>query len=230
MQILVVDTDRKLSQELTSFFEHEGFATTCAHDGERGLQLARRGQFDLMILELVLPRLGGLQLLRQLRVDSNLPVLMLSNRAEDVDRIVGLELGADDYVAKPVNPRELVARIRAIARRTISPAEQLAINGVVLRPVSRSVTCNRRPVSLTTVEFDILEKLMRAAGRVVSREELSGLRNGESSNQFDRSIDMHISRIRRKLGGPEAPVRIKTIHRVGYQFLREEPAEQTYTA
>lgn len=223
MHVLIVDSDRALCEELRAYLEGEAFSVTMIHDGEQGLETARSEAVDILVMDVVLPRLGGLQLLRQLRSHSNVPVLVLSARAEEVDRIVGLELGADDYMAKPCNHRELSARLRAIGRRTKSPVDDVSVSGVTLRAASRSVTLRGQPVSLTTVEFEILSRLIRSAGQVVTRQELTGTRDGEHPDPFDRSIDMHISRLRRKLDGHGAGPLIKTIHGVGYQFLCEDP-------
>jgi two-component system response regulator CpxR len=174
-----------------------------------------------VILDVMLPGLDGFEILRRLRKESRVPVLMLTARADDVDRIVGLELGADDYLPKPFNPRELVARVRAILRRyepRTSAAARLEVNGVALDPATRQVTVDGQAVDLTTFEFDILEILMRAAGRVLSRDDLMENLYNRKATPFDRSIDMHISHIRRKLE-TKRPF-IKTIRSVGYQFLR----------
>jgi two-component system response regulator CpxR len=170
----------------------------------------------------MLPGLDGFEILRRLRKQSRVPVLMLTARGEDVDRIIGLELGADDYLPKPFNPRELVARVKAILRRyearTESSAGRIEVNGIVLDPGTRAVSTNGQPVELTTFEFDILELLMRSAGRVLSRDALMENLYNRKATPFDRSIDMHISHLRRKLetGRPL----IKTIRGVGYQFVR----------
>jgi two-component system response regulator CpxR len=173
----------------------------------------------------MLPSLNGFEVLQGIRTRSSAPVLMLTARGEDVDRIVGLELGADDYLPKPFNPRELSARIRAILRRVESHAAagvggRIEINGVALDPGTREVRADGQPVELTTFEFDILEQLMRGAGRVLSRDALMESLYNRKATPFDRSIDMHVSHLRRKLeaGRP----RIKTIRGVGYQFLRDQ--------
>jgi two-component system, OmpR family, response regulator CpxR len=166
----------------------------------------------------MLPGLDGFEILKRLRAESKTPVLMLTARGQDVDRIVGLELGADDYLPKPFNPRELSARIKAILRRTEAKSNRgrVEVNGVVLDPGTREVTCEGKPVEITTLEFDILEQLMRNAGRVVSRDGLMESLYNRKATPFDRSIDMHVSHLRRKLEGGR-PV-IKTIRGVGYQF------------
>jgi two-component system, OmpR family, response regulator CpxR len=221
VRLLLIDDDTELCSLLTEFLTGEGFAVESVHEGRRGLERALHGGFNLVILDVMLPGLDGFEILRRLRKESRVPVLMLTARADDVDRIVGLELGADDYLPKPFNPRELVARVRAILRRyepRTSAAARLEVNGVALDPATRQVTVDRQAVDLTTFEFDILEILMRAAGRVLSRDDLMENLYNRKATPFDRSIDMHISHIRRKLE-TKRPF-IKTIRSVGYQFLK----------
>ncbi len=218
MRLLIVDDDVELCSLLQQFFEREGFAVECAHDGQSGLELAKQGGYDLIILDVMLPGMDGFESLKRLRAESRVPVLMLTARGQDVDRIVGLELGADDYLPKPFNPRELAARVKAILRRTEAKANRgrLEVNGVVLDPGTRAVTLDGKPVEVTTLEFDILEQLMRNAGHVVSRDGLMESLYNRKATPYDRSIDMHVSHLRRKLEGAR-PV-IKTIRGVGYQF------------
>jgi two-component system response regulator CpxR len=222
VRILLIDDDVELCSLLAEFLKREGFDMEHEHDGNRGLDRALHGGFDLVILDVMLPGLDGFEILRRLRRESQIPVLMLTARGEDVDRIVGLELGADDYLPKPFNPRELAARVRAILRRlearSTASAGRLEVNGVVLDPASREVSANGRRVELTTFEFDILEMLMRAAGRVLSRDDLMESMYNRKATPFDRSIDMHISHLRKKLETGQ-PL-IKTIRGVGYQFCR----------
>ena len=224
MHILLVDDDAELCSLLREFLQREGFVVECAHDGNLGLAMAARPGVDLVILDVMLPGLDGFEILRRLRAESKVPVIMLTARGEDVDRIVGLELGADDYLPKPFNPRELAARIRAILRRyeprpAGAPASpRLEMNGVALDPGSREVITNGEKVELTTFEFDILEMLMRSAGRVLSRDALMENFYNRKATPFDRSIDMHISHLRKKLNRGESL--IKTIRGVGYQFSR----------
>jgi len=229
VRLLLIDDDTELCALLTEFLKGEGFAVEAVHEGHRGLDRALHGGFQLVILDVMLPGLDGFEILRRLRKESHVPVLMLTARADDVDRIIGLELGADDYLPKPFNPRELVARVRAILRRYEprgSAGQRIEVNGVTLDPATRQVTVDGQTVELTTFEFDILESLMRAAGRVLSRDDLMEDLYNRKSTPFDRSIDMHISHIRRKLE-TKRPI-IKTIRSVGYQFLREahEEAEE----
>ena len=225
MNILVIDDDAELCSLLGEFLRREGFTMDCEHEGHRGLQKAAQPGVDLIVLDVMLPGLDGFEILRRLRRESKVPVIMLTARGEDVDRIVGLELGADDYLPKPFNPRELAARIRAVLRRyELRPVpeghagQRLEINGVTLDPGSREVHSRGKRVDLTTFEFDILEMLMRAAGRVLSRDALMENLYSRKATPFDRSIDMHISHLRKKLEEGEAL--IKTIRGVGYQFCR----------
>jgi two-component system response regulator CpxR len=190
------------------------------HDGNKGLSAALGGGYDLMVLDVMLPGMDGFEILRRVRRESRLPVLMLTARGEDEDRIIGLELGADDYLPKPFNTRELVARVRAIMRRLEErrPGVKFEVNGISIDPGTRDVTRNGEPVEVTTFEFDILEALMRAAGRVVSRDDLMEELYGRKATPFDRSVDMHISHLRKKLES-DKPL-IKTVRGVGYQFVR----------
>ncbi|HLH17658.1 MAG TPA: response regulator transcription factor [Bryobacteraceae bacterium] len=223
MHILLVDDDAELCTLLSQFLTREGFTVDYENEGQRGLERALKGDVDLMVLDVMLPGLDGFAILRRLREKSKLPVIMLTARGEDVDRIVGLELGADDYLPKPFNPRELAARIRAILRRyearpAAAGAPRLEVNGIALDPGSREVFAQGRRVDLTTFEFDILEMLMRNAGRVLSRDALMENFYNRKATPFDRSIDMHISHLRKKL--EHGDTLIKTIRGVGYQFCR----------
>jgi two-component system response regulator CpxR len=222
VRILLVDDDVELCALLQELLKREGFEVQMEHDGAKGLERARSGgPFDLIVLDVMLPRLDGFDVLRQLRRFSKVPVLMLTARGEDVDRIVGLELGADDYLPKPFNPRELTARIHAILRRVDArPADsrRLEINGVALDPGTREVFKDGKPVEMTTLEFDILEMLMRAAGRVLSRDVLMENLYNRKATPFDRSIDMHLSHLRKKLETDRTL--FKTVRGVGYQFCR----------
>src|SRR5579864_3565729 len=220
MRLLIVDDDMELCSLLKEFLQREGFTAECIHEGRSGLEAAKQGNYDLIVLDVMLPGLDGFELLKQLRRESRVPVLMLTARGEDVDRIVGLELGADDYLPKPFNPRELTARVKAILRRTEAKLNRgrIEVNGVALDPGTREVTSDGKPIEVTTLEFDILEHLMRNAGRVVSRDGWMESLYNRKATPFDRSIDMHVSHLRRKLEG-ERPV-IKTIRGVGYQFVQ----------
>jgi DNA-binding response OmpR family regulator len=229
-KILLADDDEELCQLLSDFLVREGFTVDLAHDGENTLRLAANGGYDALILDVMLPHRSGLDVLRDLRRGSHVPVLMLTALGEDIDRILGLELGADDYVPKPCNPREIAARLRAILRRTRGDSDgtridDLSIGPVSLRAASRSVMLRGEPVTLTGTEFNILAALMRDAGRVVSKDTLSQAVLGRPLGPFDRSIDVHISKLRRKLGpAADGESLINTIHRGGYLFrvVKEE--------
>jgi two-component system response regulator CpxR len=222
VHLLLIDDDAELCSLLGEFLKREGFTVDCEHEGHRGLEKALQPGIDLVVLDVMLPGIDGFEILRRLRQKSKVPVIMLTARGEDVDRIVGLELGADDYLPKPFNPRELAARIRAILRRyearPAEPANRLEINGVALDPGTREVLSDGKRADLTTFEFDILEMLMRSAGRVLSRDALMENFYNRRATPFDRSIDMHISHLRKKLEHGDAL--IKTIRGVGYQFCR----------
>jgi two-component system response regulator CpxR len=218
VKVLVIDDDVELCGLLGEFLQREGFDVDFEHHGKRGLERALQPGHDLVVLDVMLPGLDGFEILRRLREKSRIPILMLTARGEDVDRIVGLDLGADDYLAKPFNPRELSARIRAILRRVSAPPSggHIEVNGVALDPGSRQVRCDGRDVEVTTLEFDILELLVRAAGRPVSRDELTESLYNRKATPFDRSIDMHVSHLRKKL--EHGRTLIKTIRGEGYQF------------
>jgi two-component system response regulator CpxR len=221
--ILMIDDDRELCEMVAEYLAPEGFKVDAVHNGERGLERALDPKYSLILLDVMLPGMNGFDLLRKLRTTSNTRVLLLTARGEEVDRIVGLEIGADDYLPKPFNPRELLARIRAVLRRSgkeNAPAEaEIAVGDVVLDPRSRTVRRDSEPVELTAVEFNLLEVLLRSAGKIVDREQLATIALGRSLNAFDRSIDMHISKLRRKLGElPGGGERIKTIRSAGYLY------------
>jgi two-component system response regulator CpxR len=223
-RILVIDDDIDLCELLTDYLTTEGFAVEVVHEGEAGAAQALAGDYELVVLDVMLPGINGFEVLRRIRAGSATPVLMLTARGDDVDRIVGLEMGADDYLPKPFNPRELVARIRAVQRRTATataPGEELAVGDVTLNLGARSVLVGGVPVELTSVEFSLLEVLVRQAGQVVSREELSLQALGRELNAYDRSTDVHVSSLRRKLGtlGEESE-RIKTVRGIGYFYTR----------
>ena len=217
VRVLIIDDDTELCALLQEFLEREGLRVTVEHDGIQGLELASSDAFDLIVLDLMLPGLDGFGLLKRLRTKSRIPVLVLTARGEDEDRIVGLDLGADDYLAKPFNPRELLARVRAILRRVqVRSKGKIEVNGVTIDPGTREVFCDQRPVEMTTLEFDILETLVRSAGSVVSRDALMETMYNRKSTPFDRSIDMHVSHLRRKLETNRTL--IKTVRGIGYQF------------
>lgn len=218
-QVLLADDDVELSAMLKEYLEREGYSVTAVHDGEAAARLAPG--FQIVVLDVMMPRLDGIEALRRIRQSSRVPVIMLTARGDDVDRIVGLELGADDYVPKPCSPRELAARLRAILRRTQpQPAEgPLSVGALVLWPEKRRAEWKSRTLELTSTEFNLLEVLMRNAGRVVSKKELSEAGLGRPLARFDRSIDVHLSSIRHKLG--EAAALIHTVRGVGYHLAKE---------
>src|SRR5579863_1378656 len=225
-RILVIDDDAELCGLVGEYLKPEGFQIEAVHDGTRGLERALNGDYLLIVLDVMLPGLNGFDLLRRLRVASKTPVLLLTARGEDVDRIVGLEIGADDYLPKPFNPRELVARIRAILRRTQEEKndekripEMLRVGDVELDPATRTVREKGKPIELTSVEFNLLQVLLQEAGRVVTREFLVDAVLSRKFSPFDRSIDMHVSKIRKKLGDSDnGSDHIKTVRGVGYIF------------
>src|ERR1700719_75415 len=230
--VLVVDDDIELCALVQEYLTAEGFSLKAVHDGEQGLQQAMTGDYSLVVLDVMLPGINGFEVLRRVRAVSRLPVLLLTARGEEVDRIVGLEIGADDYLPKPFNPRELVARIRAILRRThgegksaSSLPEVLRVGEVELDPATRTVLRDGKPVDLTSVEFNLLEVLLREAGRVVPRERLVNAVLSRKFSPFDRSIDMHVSKVRKKLGDTDSDEHIKTIRGVGYIFARPREAK-----
>jgi len=227
-RILVIDDDVELCGLLSEYLSAEGFEAEFANDGESGLRVALEGTYALITLDVMLPGINGFEVLRRIRGTSHVPVLLLTARGEEVDRIVGLEIGADDYLPKPFNPRELVARIRAILRRTKEPkatapgeTELVRVGDVELDPATRAVKQAGKSLDLTSVEFNLLEVLLREAGRVVTRERLASMVLGRKFSPFDRSIDMHVSKLRRKLGDSESDMEhIKTVRGVGYIFAR----------
>lgn len=226
--ILMIDDDVELSSLLSEYLGKFGYRTTSAHTAADGRSHLRRGEFDLVILDLMLPDGDGLTLCREIRNDRDVPIVMLTARGDVADRVVGLELGADDYLAKPFEPRELVARIDSVLRRAklrVSTKE-LVCGGLRLEPETRRVTLDGRALELTTTEFELLGILMASGGRVMSRDRLlEKLRGLDAGEVFDRSIDMLVSRVRRKLGDDSrSPRFIKTIWRTGYQFVGADDA------
>ena len=220
-RVLIIDDDEELCELVSEYLTVEGFQTEAVHDGESGLEKARAEQHDLVILDVMLPRKNGFDVLRDLRQSSTIPVLMLTARGDDMERIVGLEIGADDYLPKPFNPRELVARIRAILRRVLEAneskqisSEKIQVGDVEVGLAARSATRNGEDLNLTSVEFDLLVALLREAGKVVRKEDLSLDVLEREVSPFDRSLDMHISNLRKKLDND----RIKTIRSVGYIY------------
>ncbi|MCP5247150.1 MAG: response regulator transcription factor [Candidatus Accumulibacter sp.] len=226
-RVLLVDDDVELASMLREYLEQEGFEADTVHDGDSGVRAALSGRYAIAVLDVMMPRLNGVEVLRRIRVASRLPVLMLTARGDDIDRIIGLELGADDYVPKPCSPRELVARLRAILRRAAATADAaLADDPLVVGPLNmwperRSAQWNQQPLELTSTEYSLLEALARQAGRVVSKGDLSELALGRPLARFDRSIDVHVSSIRQKLGTrPDGTSWIQTVRGQGYQLVK----------
>lgn len=224
--VLLVDDDVELAEMLGDYLAQEGFVVSTAHDGESGLLEALSGKYAIAVLDVMMPRLSGIEVLRRLRASSKMPVLMLTARGDDMDRIVGLELGADDYVPKPCLPRELAARLRAILRRSApasgTSAPPLLIGALSVRPEQRRVEWQGEPVDLTSTEFNLLEVLARHAGKPVSKSDLSEQALGRPLARFDRSIDVHLSSIRHKLGSlADGRSCIQTVFRQGYQLIRD---------
>jgi two-component system response regulator CpxR len=225
-RVLIIDDDAELGELLGEFLANEDFTLEFAEDGASGLRKALTGGYALIVLDVMLPGLNGFEVLRQLRAQSQVPVLMLTARGDDVDRIVGLEIGADDYLPKPFNPRELVARVHAILRRMMTKpelaapeTELISVGDVELEPRARMVRRNGQIVDLTTAEFDLLRVLLQQAGQVVPREQLFQEVLGREFAVFDRSIDNHVSSLRRKLGARINGIdRIKSVRNVGYQY------------
>ena len=230
-RILIVDDDVGLCEVLAERLASEGFTLEAVHEGIRGLERARSGDHALVILDLMLPGLAGLEVLRSLRPHSGIPVLILTARGEDVDRILGLEIGADDYLPKPFHPRELIARIRAILRRTMAPeaaTQQLTAGDISLDLRAREAWIHQHKLHLTSVEFSLLEAFLRQAGHVVSREQLTETVLGRRVvGPFDRVIDVHVSNLRKKLGESPAGERIKAVRGAGYQFVPRAESGKT---
>jgi two-component system, OmpR family, response regulator CpxR len=228
--ILVIDDDIELCELLTDYLQPEGFEVETVNDSGQGIDRALSGEHSLVVLDVMLPKVSGFEVLRRIRSFSSIPVLMLTARGDEVDRIVGLEMGADDYLPKPFNPRELVARLRAIHRRTEgvtrdqedrSADEVLAVGDLVLENRTMVVRKEGREVVMTAAEFSLLQELLRMAGRVVGREELTEKVLGRKLSMFDRSIDVHVSSLRKKLGAQINGVeRIKTVRSVGYMYAK----------
>jgi len=233
-RVLLVDDDVELGELVREYLQREGIALDAEADGARAVERALSGDYQLTVLDVMLPGVSGFDLLRGIRATSRVPVLMLTARGDDVDRIVGLELGADDYLSKPFNPRELVARIRAILRRTQSAAAagqasrlpgRLSVDDLEMELGHRVVRRAGTPLELTAVEFSVLEILVRAAGSVVRRDDLARSALGRNLLPFDRSIDVHVSRLRKKLGPrPGGGERITALRAVGYMYAREGAA------
>lgn len=222
---MIIDDDEELCELVSEYLTVEGFDISCVNDGETGLKQALTGDYDMAILDVMLPKMNGFDVLRNLREESKLPVIMLTARGDDMERIVGLEIGADDYLPKPFNPRELAARLRAILRRTSSAEtdgdaqDKFDVDGVQLSAAARIATRDGEELNLTSVEFGLLHELLKEAGKIVKKEELSERVLERKLSPYDRSLDMHISNLRKKLGPrSDGSERIKTIRSVGYIY------------
>ena len=220
--ILVVDDESKIVQLARDYLEHSGFKVICAGDGSTALAAARAEKPDLIVLDLGLPGLNGLDVARVLRRDSRVPIIMLTARADESDKLVGLELGADDYITKPFSPKELVARVRAVLRRVENVeagAETIRAADVTLDLARMRVTAGERAVELTATEFQLLSALARQPGRVFTRAQLLDAVRGVAFESYERAIDAHIKNIRRKLEpDPRKPRYLLTVYGVGYKF------------
>lgn len=232
VEVLIVDDDVELCELVTEYLVQEGYAVECVYDGSRALERLAETTPDLVVLDVMLPGVNGFEVLRRIRDRCDVPVIMLTARGEEVDRVVGLELGADDYMPKPFSPRELTARMKAVLRRVevagteheSGRAKALVVGDIRLDLGARTVTVSGEEVRLTGIEFSLLEQLVRNAGTIVDRGELSREVLGRRASTFDRSLDVHLSNLRKKLGPlADGGERIKTVRGVGYIYVR--PAE-----
>lgn len=224
LRVLIVDDDARLFELLRSYLDQNGIGAEAARDGQAALRALEQGGFDAVLLDIMMPGMDGLSVLRKLRETSDLPVLMLTAKGDETDRVVGLELGADDYLPKPFSPRELLARLRAVVRRTQSREikKRLSISGVQVDLESRRVERGGSAIELTGLEFDVLVALLQRAGRVVPRSALLELAGRNDITVSDRTVDVHVSHLRKKLGD-DPPKLIRTIRGVGYMFARDDP-------
>ena len=225
-RILLADDDIELCALLSEYLSYEGFEVDAVHDGAAAVEQGRDGNYDIVVLDVMMPKLNGFDALRALREHTRTPVLMLTARGDDVDRIVGLEMGADDYLPKPCNPRELVARLRAILRRSQAWSsggdgfEPVIAGELELRPGTREALLSGVALALTSAEFNVLEALVRRIGKIVSKSDLSEQALGRKLERYDRSIDVHVSNLRKKLGPlSDGAPRIKTVRGAGYIYV-----------
>jgi two-component system response regulator CpxR len=224
--LLMIDDDVELVELVGEYLRREGFHVDTVHDGESGVDKVLGGNYDMIILDVMLPGIGGFEVLRRIRLTSAVPVVMLTARGDELDRVMGLETGADDYLAKPFSSRELVARIRAVLRRgeskgNASPSGVVRVGNIEIESAARAVRRDGKNVELTAAEFDLLDLLMRSAGEVVSREDIARKVLDRPLLPLDRSIDVHVSNLRKKLGdAPDGSEYIKTVRSVGYIFAR----------
>lgn len=225
LRALLIDDDARLSELLKSYLEPHGISVEHELDGTRGLATLERGAFDVVLLDVMMPGIDGLEVCRRIRVKSRVPVVMLTARGDETDRVVGLEIGADDYISKPFSPRELLARIRAVLRRAMPDAtsEKIGVGDMQIEVDARRVQRGGSLIDLTGIEFDLLLALARRAGRVVPRDALLDLAGRSDTVVGERTVDVHISHLRQKLDDdPKSPTRIKTVRGVGYMLVKEE--------
>ncbi|MDN3390414.1 MULTISPECIES: response regulator [unclassified Pseudoalteromonas] len=229
MKLLMIDDDTGLCELLSEYLTAQGFEIQSVHDGEQGLKLAQANDYALILLDVMLPTLDGFEVLKQLRQTKLTPVIMLTAKGEDFDRIFGLELGADDYIPKPFNHRELLARVKAITRRiehinslNAATTSKLLVNGITVNLAAREASIDSSTLTLTGTEYEILTLLCKNAGEVVSKEQISEEVLGRRLASFDRSIDMHVSNIRKKIAEHITGERIKTMRGTGYVFIQGE--------
>lgn len=226
VKLLLVDDDIELCDLLIEYLGTEGFDVSAVHDGESGVVAALSGRYSLVLLDVTLPRLNGFDALRKIRYQSNIPVLMLTARGDDVDRVIGLEFGADDYLPKPYNHRELVARIKAILRRgrplqAAGTAKFLELDDICLNLSNREATLDNQPLELTATEFQVLKALIEKAGELISRDDLTQIALHRKLTPYDRAIDMHVSNVRKKIGTrKDGQPRIKTVRGAGYFYVQ----------
>ncbi|WP_394847592.1 response regulator transcription factor [Pendulispora brunnea] len=223
-RVLLIDDDVRLYELLASYLEQNGFTVTAVSDGPQGLAALGNGTFDAVLLDVMMPGMDGLEVLRRIREKNRIPVLMLTAKGDETDRVVGLEIGADDYVPKPFSPRELLARLRAVLRRAAPDAidQRIRVGDIAIEVGCRQVSFGGKPVDLTGVEFDILLALARRPGRVVAREALLAEAGRGDVTVGDRTVDVHISHLRQKLGDdPKSPRLIKTVRGVGYVLAKD---------
>ena len=228
IKVLLVEDDARLAQLTARYLETHGVVVTVSADGIEGQAEALRRQYDCVVLDLMLPGRDGIEVCRQLRARIDVPIVMVTARGEEADRVLGLEVGADDYVTKPFSPRELLARIRANVRRVRGQAgpsqDTIQVGGLVLDPAKMTVTLEGRAIEVTAYEFSILRALAQRPGKVLSREQLLDLAKGSADLSFDRSIDVHVSRLRAKLGDDSRnPKILKTVRGAGYLLAGGDP-------
>lgn len=224
VRVLHIDDDSRFAELVAGYLSQHGLDVSHAPDGARGLALIETIAFDVALIDVMMPGLDGLEVVRRIRAKSNLPVVMLTARGDETDRVVGLELGADDYVSKPCSPRELLARLRAVLRRAQpeAVATRFSVGALAIDVQGRGVTLNGQSVELTGIEFDLLLALARRAGRVISREALLSEAGRDDAMTGERAVDVHVSHLRQKLGDdPKNPRLVRTVRGVGYVLVRD---------